>query len=281
MISLIEAYAPERQGRVFGFFDTVYAWPHKHRGLDVREQEPGGRWSVVTDVIAIEGGEVVHAGPAPIGKLGGTVVIRTNRAGGGTYESHSHTVPTVKRGDRVKPGDRIGRNAGPNDLPIWRGSSWRGSHDHIVFSDFSDGAWNTARPVFDPAPIIRAALARPAGGNSRPVPEEDDMAWLDEKAPDSGLTWAELLRNLAYQNTDGIAGRKSDGTQVKRLKRTEANTAANNAALNALARVIERQASGEITKAEIIKAVRDSTTAEVKKALKDIEIDVTVSTGEK
>lgn len=289
MSSLIEAYAPERQGRVFGFFDTVYAWPHKHRGLDVREQEPGGRWSVVTDVIAIEGGEVVHAGPAPMGKLGGTVVIRTNRrTGTGVYESHSHTVPTVKRGDRVRPGDRIGRNASPNDLSIWRGTSWRGSHDHVVFSDFSDGAWNTSRPVFDPAPIIRAALAQPAGGNTTPIEEDDmplndaDKKWISEtiaaavKAEAGKAVWnyRSVVNKLKFGDMLRVV---YDAVRFgKKKTRTHgALTAAlltnGGATLSILSEVAKKSGLSE---AAVAKIVRDE-------LAKGVDVDVTVTTGKK
>lgn len=161
------AYADDRIGRAWGFRSSDYAGG-RHRGLDVREVHESGGCSIVTDVVAISDGVVDYVG-RPNSLLGPTVRIR--RADGG-YEFHSHTVPAVTVGTRTTPGTVLGRNAALNERP----GQISGVHDHIVFSDHADGAWNTSRETYDPLPFIRNAAAGLAGTGSRPLnPQEDTM----------------------------------------------------------------------------------------------------------
>lgn len=236
-IALAEAYAPDRRGRIFGFFDRLYAWPHTHRGADYRAQNAAKTASIVTHVVAIEGGEVVYAGRAPMfngkagGKIGGVIAIKTSRkAGTGVYEIHSHTIPAVKVGDIVAPGQKIGRNAGWMDAASWQGTSWRGCHDHIVFSDSYDGAWSTIRRVFDPEPIIRAALRRhpvptptptPAGGQTAPVPplekeEVDDMGIRILGTPRNGTEHKPFHRYIVIPGVGSVHISNTDHLELLR-----------------------------------------------------------------
>lgn len=167
VFDLAEVYGPGRARRPFGFFDVEYAWPHTHRGADFRLLDPGGGdFSVSTDVVAVDGGVVVYAGKAPAfngipgGKVGGVVVIDTGRTGLSRYEFHAHTIPGVKVGDRVTSGQRLGRNADWNDDASWRGTSFRGAHDHMGVGEHPHACWNTAYRVLDPAPFIAAAIVR-------------------------------------------------------------------------------------------------------------------------
>lgn len=163
--ALRAAYAPERLGREWGYRDAVYA-TGRHRGLDVRKQNDRRTASVITDVIAIHRGRVVYVG-RPNKSVELTVVIDRGEGVRGRFEFHSHCAdPGVWPGAEVRPGDRLARNAGMNERP----GLIDGSHDHIVISDWSDGAWNTNRPTYDPAPFIRAALDAAAPKPPKPAP---------------------------------------------------------------------------------------------------------------
>lgn len=217
--ALVEAYNGSRRGRPFGYYDPLYAWPHTHRGADYRQQNKEQTASIVTHVVAIEGGEVVYAGRAPEfngkagGKIGGVIAIKTSRkAGSGIYEIHSHTIPAVKVGDKVAPGQKIGRNAGWQDDASWRGTSWRGCHDHIVFSDYYDGAWNTNRKVYDPEPVIQASLKRhpvppPTPTPSKPAPtleESDDMGIRIIGTPKDGTSREPFHRYIVIPGVGSV-----------------------------------------------------------------------------
>lgn len=164
-MNLQEAYAPERLGRPWGFKSSDYAGGY-HRGLDVRKQNAGRTASIVTDVIAIHSGTVTYVG-RPNKSLELTIVIDRGEGVKGRYESHSHSADaSVKVGDRVEGGDRLARNARMNERP----GQIRGVHDHVVISDWVDGAWNTRRATYDPMPFIEAALAAPAAAPASGAP---------------------------------------------------------------------------------------------------------------
>lgn len=174
-MSLLEAYAPERFGREWGYRSSDYAGG-RHRGLDIRKQNEDQTASVVTDVVAIHDA-VVDRVFRPNNKVGLTVVLDRGRGVRGRYEFHSHTAdPGVYPGQAVHAGDRLARNAAMWENP----GQISGSHDHIVISDYADGAWNTDRPTYDPAPFIHAALAAVAATQARPFtppppPKEHSM----------------------------------------------------------------------------------------------------------
>lgn len=193
ILDLAKVYGPARtSSNVFWKKSSRYSGGY-HRGADYREQNASKTASVITDVVAILDGTVVYAGAAPGGALGGTVVIKGRYLLRVVYEFHSHTVPGVKVGDKVRSGQRLGRNASWGDDEKWTGRrvwrpdlpiTWDGMHDHVVFSHYSDGAWNTNRKVLDPVPFIRRAIEaqkpKPATSNSKPAtpaitPEEEDM----------------------------------------------------------------------------------------------------------
>lgn len=151
METLAEVYADERWGRAYGFKDPIYSggW---HRGQDIRKQNPTKAYSISHDVLALTTGSVINVIRKT--KIGLTVVIDRG-TGPARYEFHSHLRNVkVRIGDRVKPGTKIAETALAHENP---GTSWGGPHDHIVFSDYSDASWNTARSVIDPRPIIREA----------------------------------------------------------------------------------------------------------------------------
>lgn len=161
------AYAPERIGRAWGFRSTDYA-TGRHRGLDVRKQNAEKTASVETDVIAISDGVVDYIG-RPSDALGPTIRIRRDDGG---YEFHSHTIADVTVGTRTTAGTRLGRNARMSERP----GLIFGVHDHVVFSDYADGAWNTNRSTHDPYPFILRALAGSAAAsnvNARPLPDAE------------------------------------------------------------------------------------------------------------
>lgn len=173
METLAEVYGDDRWGRAYGYKDPIYSggW---HRGQDIRKQVPSGAYSISHDVLALTSGTIVQVTRKT--KIGLTIVIDRG-AGPARYEFHSHLRNAkVKIGDRVKPGQKIAETALAHENP---GTSWGGPHDHVVFSDYSDGSWNTARPVIDPRPIIREARKppKPAGGGGTPINlgEEDTM----------------------------------------------------------------------------------------------------------
>lgn len=158
-MSFQEAYAPDRIGRPWGFRSNDYAGGY-HRGQDVRKVHESGDYSVETDVIAVSDGVVDYVG-RPNNSLGPTVRIRRDKGG---YEFHSHTIASVSVGARTTAGTRLGRNARLSEAP----GLIKGVHDHVVFSDYADGAWNTSRPTHDPMPFIREKLEAVAAEQSRP-----------------------------------------------------------------------------------------------------------------
>lgn len=180
------AYAPERIGREWGFRSNDYA-TGRHRGLDVREQNEQRTASVETDVIAISPGVVDYIG-RPSDALGPTVRIRRDAGG---YEFHSHTIADIKNGTRTSPGTRLGRNARMSEKP----GLIFGVHDHVVFSDYADGAWNTSRPTHDPYPFILRALAGVAAssGDAKPAqaaePEIEDQEEISMFIVVIGKSW--------------------------------------------------------------------------------------------
>lgn len=143
------AYAPDRIGRPWGYRSSDYA-TGAHRGLDVRRTDPTGSYSIPTSVVAISDGTVDYIG-RPSSALGPTIRIRRDSGG---YEFHSHTVASVGVGATTTAGTILGRNAHLDENP----GQIDGVHDHIVFSDYADGAWNTSRPTTNPLPIITARL---------------------------------------------------------------------------------------------------------------------------
>lgn len=194
-----KAYAPDRIGRPWGYKSNDYTGGY-HRGLDVREVHPSGNYSVVTEVIAISDGFVDYVG-RPSTALGPTVRIRRDAGG---YEFHSHTVYYARVGQRTTAGTLLGRNATLSERP----GLIAGVHDHIVFSDFADGAWNTSRATKDPYPFIQSALASLSGGGGKPFnPEEDDMGTIDNTEENYQTMAAFLQRALKWDVRDG-----SDGT---------------------------------------------------------------------
>lgn len=290
--ALLEAYAPERMGRPYWFYaPETYAGGH-HRGTDVRKQNADRSASIVTDVVAIVGGVVVFAAVAPGGKLGGTVVIRTGRPlGAGRYEIHSHTMPSVKVGDVVEPGERIGRNATTSDPEAWTGyrinrpgqpKTWGGNHDHVVFSDYDDGAWNTWRKTYNPEPIIAAALA--AAQKEIPVLEPSDIETLvsaqlnrkinSPKPLGSGTRWkrmsvAEFLRHTLRNSRAAYeSGIRIETTQ----KAIIANQGASFAVLQKLA-----ASGGKLTEAQIKAAAKEGAAEALREAIK---IEVVFEPGE-
>lgn len=156
--ALLEAYDDDRLGRPYKFWDRkVYTMKGYHRGQDIRKQNERKTASVVTDVVSLSAGKVVYIG-RPNELLELTIVVDTGR-GRGRYEFHSHDAePVVKKGQKVAAGEKLARNADEDENP---GTAWGGPHDHLVISDYADGAWMN-RPEYDPLPFIKAARAAAA-----------------------------------------------------------------------------------------------------------------------
>jgi hypothetical protein len=192
ILDLATVYGPARtSSNVFWKASNRYTGG-RHRGADYRKQNAAKTASVVTDLAAILDGEVVRASPAPGGALGGTIVIKGRDERGVVYEFHSHAVPGVRVGQKVASGDVIGHNASWTDPEEMTGRrvkrpglsiTWDGMHDHVVFSRYADGAWNTAREVLDPVPYIKRAIQAQR--------DEDPMANLTKDQLDqiAGAVW--------------------------------------------------------------------------------------------
>lgn len=145
----LEAYAPDRIGRPWGYPSDDYKTGY-HRGGDYRKLSDDESYSVEAEVVAISDGTVDYIG-RPSDALGPTIRIRRDRGG---YEFHSHSIAGLGVGTTTTAGTILGRNAHLDETP----GQISGMHDHIVFSDYADGAWNTDRPTEDPQPIIDARL---------------------------------------------------------------------------------------------------------------------------
>ncbi|WP_165971356.1 M23 family metallopeptidase [Microbacterium oleivorans] len=246
-------------------------------GYHIAQDVGGLTWT--DPVPVLRAGTIVATGRSS--SIGGFVVVQADDDGLKDWYCHLNTARMPKMGQPVTAGWRLPplarsreRSAGAD----YMGSASSGPHLHFgVMTTVTNGY----RPIEgcdrDPRPIIRAALRRhstgsPAGGNATPIsPEEDDMAW-DDKLPGSNFTAGEALLYLFQQNTQGIPKRKTDGERVRAEKQIIAELAAHGAALDALARVIEKQSGGVVTKAEILAAVKSETSAGVKAALKNAEI---------
>lgn len=167
---LLATYAPARSGLPYGVRHPRYTLKGYHRGWDWRRQNQAQTASVETDVAAIDDGKVVFVGAPvkdprhPRALVGPIVVIDTGRKKG-RYESHSHTIASVKFGDIVESGSRLGRNARMNEHP----GLIDGVHDHITITDTIDGAW-MKRTDYNPMPYIAAAIAR-----AQATPEEEEV----------------------------------------------------------------------------------------------------------
>jgi len=157
--ALLEAYGDDRLGRPYKYWDRdVYTMKGYHRAQDIRKQNERKTASVVSDVVSLSAGKVVYIG-RPNELLELTIVVDTGRRGRGRYESHSHNAePVVKKGQKVAAGERLARNADSDEKP---GTAWGGPHDHLVISNYIDGAWKN-RPEYDPLPFIREARAAAA-----------------------------------------------------------------------------------------------------------------------
>lgn len=200
------AYADDRIGRPWGFKSTDYAGGY-HRGLDVRERNKAGTASIVTDVVAISDGVVDYVG-RPNDLLGPTVRIKRDDGG---YEFHSHTIASVKVGTGTTTGTVLGRNARLTEKP----GLIDGVHDHIVFSDHSDGAWRTSRATHDPLLFIRSALAALAGGDAKPfpIPEEDTL---------SAAEVAEIKAHVTAEAKASRAGTPGNGAKLTQYRKSSA-----------------------------------------------------------
>lgn len=164
---ILTTYAKSRKGLAYGIRNPDYTLKGYHRGADYRKVQNGG--SVITDVTAIDGGKVVFVG-GPVGSdhprymVGPIVVVDTGRVGAkDRYESHSHTIASVKVGDRVESGDKLGRNARKELAGFVTGV-----HDHITFTDILEGAWLYSADT-NPQIRIDAALKRAQ------TPEEEQV----------------------------------------------------------------------------------------------------------
>lgn len=233
-------------GRPFGFRDAVYAggW---HRGQDIPGAVREMPW-LGKNIPLLRDGNLFHRGYKP--KLGYVWVYKV----GDEFDTYCHTMST---------GDRTFR------LAAWgepAGSSWGGPHLHLVRSRDWDAAWNTAKPVLDPRPIIQARLASVAGPDKPPVvidPEEDvkldseDLAaikkLIQETTPSS--VWGHYVgKPDSRENTYGRAG------DVLAITGERARKAATRSA--GILSEIENMEPSQITQAQV-----DALTKELKAAL--------------
>lgn len=120
-------------------------------------------------VLAYEAGVVEYIGMS--GGLGRVLGIRLD---GGGFAGWAHLYDIrVGIGERVERGTVLALVAGAGDRP---GTLWAGSHIHTTLGYQS--ALNAAlgvRPLADPAPRIRDAIAAPASGIPTTPIQEDDM----------------------------------------------------------------------------------------------------------
>lgn len=164
--AVLEHYDPDtRWGRAFGVVDRRHYSPplYQHRGQDIRKLSSDETYSVVTDVVALDGGVVSHTFEKS--STGREIVVDTGRKRG-RYEIHCHVVNGVPRGTRVDAGGFLARNANAKQQP---GTGWTAPHDHVVISDYPDAAHTPSRPVYDPRPFIRTALAAASIADAKPA----------------------------------------------------------------------------------------------------------------
>ncbi len=274
---LLEFWDEDRWTRLYGYRPSGKDNPYT-LGYHIAQDIGGLTWTGPVPVL--RAGTIVATGRSS--SIGGFVVVKADEDGLCDWYCHLNTARMPKIGQPVTPGWRLPPLARSRDSGAgadYMGSASSGPHLHFgVMTTITNGH----RPIKgcdrDPRPIIRAALRRhatgkPAGGNSKPIsPEEDDDMKLDDKLPGTNFTVAEAITLTFQQNTQGIPGRKTDGERVRAEKQVLAEVAANGAALDAMARVIEKLSGGVASKAEILAAVKSETSAGVKAALKNMTI---------
>lgn len=244
----------------------------------IAQDVAGGDWHGPVPVL--RAGRIVSVGRSS--SIGGFVVVQADEDGLKDWYCHLNTARMPKIGQPVTAGWRLpplARSDDPDDGHDYMGSASSGPHMHYgVMTTITNGYDPVEGRDRDPRPIIRAALRRhatgaPAGGNAKPIsPEEDDMKFDDKLPGGNGITFGEAFLKVWQQNTQGMPGVKTDGERVRAEKQILAELTAHGAALDALARVIEKQSGGAVTKAEILAAVKSETNAGVKAALKNAEI---------
>lgn len=275
---LLEFWDEDRWTRLYGYRPSPGKDNPYTLGYHIAQDIGGLTWTGPVPVL--RAGTIVAAGRSS--SIGGFVVVKADEDGLCDWYCHLNTARMPKIGQPVTAGWRLPplarsreRSAGAD----YMGSASSGPHLHFgVMTSITNGY----RPIKgcdrDPRPIIRAALRRhatgtPTGGNAKPIsPEEDDDMKLDDKLPGTNFTVAEAITLTFQQNTQGIPGRKTDGERVRAEKQVLAEVAANGAALDAMARVIEKLSGGVASKAEILAAVKSETSAGVKAALKNMTI---------
>ncbi|WP_323985878.1 M23 family metallopeptidase [Microbacterium plantarum] len=186
MLTRAEFYAVRMWTLLFAAWGAAYSIVEfRHIGIDI------GTSRQAIDVPALLGGAVVRV--IRMSQTLGSVVVLD--VGHGLFHSYCHLskdrLPAV--GQWIGAGDRVGRLAGgPRTLPLshidYPGSAWGGIHLHLVISTHPDSAHSKVRghrtlgAFRDPAETIRAVLAQPAGGNSRPfVPQAVEVVEEEEE----------------------------------------------------------------------------------------------------
>lgn len=192
MSDLIEFYGAFESGRAYGYRDPIYAggW---HRGQDI----PGLEWGT-RKVPLLRPGKLHH-----ITRQYKVGLVYVYDVGGGEFDSYCHTFA-------LAGGFRLARSI--SEAP---GASWEGPHLHLVRSRYADAAYNTSRPVLDPRPIIRAALADPAGEEDEVT--EDDINKIADAVTDRILNYA--MHGGAELSTGGTIPRETLADRIREIRR--------------------------------------------------------------
>lgn len=272
--------------------DHAAFWSEERWTREYKYRPPAGFYNPYTlgYHIAQDIGGLYWAGPIPVLRagvivdvgrsrlIGGYIVVRADADGLRDSYTHLYDAVMPRVGTRVGAGDpfpRLARSQRASDGHEYMGSASSGPHLHFGVATTTTNVWAPRRGADrDPRPIIRAALAATAGGNSRPI-EEDDM-------PTAADVWNHKFG--AYNEGKEYAlPSESAGARLRRVADDSARSkilgrrnAAEIAGLTAVVKAIGK-ASG-LTEAQMEKIVRDTIRAELKEG---IDVDVTVTTGKK
>lgn len=170
MTDLEDFWSVARWGRAYGYWAPEVYTNGYHRAQDIAGLAWGRR-----PVPALRGGVVVRTYRTAL--LGWIVVVDTGSASGRfryDHYCHMHESSAIARGSSVAVGQSLGRLAQADESP---GRAWSGPHLHFLTTTSTLGADNVNIPDADPRPIIRAALAAPAGvGGGVTVPARPNPA---------------------------------------------------------------------------------------------------------
>lgn len=208
-------WSEQRWTREYGYRPPAGFYNPYTLGYHIAQDIGGLYWTGPIPVL--RAGVIVDVGRSR--KIGGYIVVRADADGLRDSYTHLYDAVMPRAGTRVGAGDpfpRLARSQRASDGHEYMGSASSGPHLHFGVATTTTNVWAPMRGVDrDPRPIIRAALAATAGGNSRPM-EEDDMPTADEIAKAvwnyklENRTAGQRLRELAADVWAHTIGSKTD-----------------------------------------------------------------------